>query len=157
MTESADDFLPLFHEAVGHVIVAGATFEDAMRYLYARMLDSEVGYLVAAGQTFGQIHTACVAIQKSSGWCHDVETFALLLDEAKTAYESRNHIAHATWRRIGDEKQPVGFRSRHWTIGSTGRQWSIDDMHALAGELETLAVRANAVVGHTYRKPPPNE
>src|SRR4051794_7603287 len=66
-----DDQLDEYFEAIGRVIVAANYLDDSLASLYASMLGSDVGQLVASGQSFDVVLQACRAIQKSTNWHSD--------------------------------------------------------------------------------------
>jgi hypothetical protein len=150
----SDDEMRTHFEAVGRVTVASAWLEEQLRSVYIAMLDSPVvAPYVAAGQTFGTMHAACLVIQRETQWQHDPATFDRVMQDAKALYEQRNEIVHGTWVSISGEM--TASRSRQWRLSNVVHTWGVEDMHRLADEIEahSEAMRAMIATGHHWPRP----
>jgi hypothetical protein len=145
--------LDLLSEAVGRVAIQSAVLEDAARAPYASALDTDVSYLAAAGLSFGNLHRNLLALQSEVLVCLDDPEFRAALAEAKELHERRNEVVHAVWLpAFTHEGHFVAYRTRQGKARPQTRNWTTQEMHALADDLRASADRVLALLGSIRRR-----
>jgi hypothetical protein len=140
-----DDLDP-FLEAIGRVTAAAGALDYHVAFLYATLIESNLGAIAAVGQSFQTNLAGCRAITRyhrerpESGVRYPLDDdIDEILRAAEEVYKQRNNVVHGWWRVTPDDVvHRRSYQARRWHIELNPRTWTVDDLRKLALELDTV-------------------
>lgn len=132
-----------FLEALGAVTATSGTLGYLLGEVYATLIGSRMGAVVASGQNFDTVLQACRAILDHTE--HELnDDLRAALDRAKSLYEVRNEAVHGVWLDYeldDDSHERTSFRPRRWRPRVEPRRWTVEELRRLARDMEESSER----------------
>lgn len=126
--------------ALGGVVLESAYMEHLLRAVFAALLGSKNGAVVAAGQNAGWLLDQCEAMTKVRQEISENARDGLLkaLGICSQTYQRRNRVVHDAWA-LRPGGQAVALRSQRKQDDMTATARTVPELEALADDLGTAA------------------
>jgi hypothetical protein len=133
-----------FYASLGRIAVEFAHLEDELRKLLARLMKSNRGLVIAAGETTTNLLAMCQRIAAFDTSLDDeaIETLTRLVTLVTLVADERNSALHAQWYPTDHPGHFCGLRSRRPKVRSpeslsTPLYWTVEMAEDLAGTIRT--------------------
>jgi hypothetical protein len=111
-----------FMASVGRVAIASSSLEFAAGLAFKRLLQSDLGELVAMGQTWRTVYESCLALLAAIDPTDQTAGLEAALKSANALYERRNRVIHGYWVGVAEGKAtmlPKRYGKRRVDVWST--------------------------------------
>lgn len=144
-----------FYAALGQVAQQSAALESALRELLANLMQSESGFVIAAGESLSNLLALC---QRVAAFQHrltddQIETLNRIVQVIQPLQDLRNAVIHARWYPTDTARHFYGSRSRRPNpknaLGlSQDLYYTVDQICALADDLEKVVSIVDTFTQH---------
>src|SRR4051794_27358777 len=125
-----------FAEAVGRVANGSALLEELLAGVYEDLLDTELAWVAARGQSFDVLATAVAAVAGALPDHPRQLELTAAIGRARELYRDRNVVIHSVLFGVaGFENERESMRYRRWRSEPDMRRWTLEEVRRLADEL----------------------
>lgn len=144
--------------AIGEIAAESARVEDLMRELFAALIDSPYGTVIAAGEDLSRVCQMCMRVAQYNLALTDqqMEKLSALTNTIDLLRPERNFFIHSRWEYVPSIRKHVGVRSSRPSPRASGAD--IDELYyctpadalEIAAHLRTVADLIPPFVADTF-------
>ncbi|HEY8663363.1 MAG TPA: hypothetical protein VIL68_07065 [Propionibacteriaceae bacterium] len=164
-THEARPLTKTFYAALGRIAVDFSTLENSVRSLLAKLMKSESGLVIAAGESMSNLLLMCQRVAAFDTALTDQQIVGLkeLVDVITQLQKERNDALHTQWRATSRPQYFYGARSVRPNPKSSESLeapvfWTVGKATSLAEDIRLTTqiveqVADSLSTGHTFRHP----
>ena len=146
------------YAAIGRTATESARVEQNLRELFAHLIESPYGRVLAAGEDISKLQQMCLRVARYNRKLTDAQLEDMIaIDKAITAARSgRNFLVHSVWYRTKTPGEHYGERSNRPATSPNGAStseqavWTLDDAREVADYYEKIADLLDQFIERTF-------
>lgn len=144
--------------AIGEIATESANVDDLLRQLFARLIDSPYGEVIAAGEDTARICQLCARVAQYNLTLSDdqIQEQAAILRAIDEVRPLRNFMVHARWENTRLSGKHAGVRSARPSPKSAGGDisevayWTTTEAGEVAEAYRTIAERLDRFADRSF-------
>lgn len=149
--------------AIGRVAAECAAVEALYRDLFALLINSSYGYVIASGEDLSTLTLMCRRVARFNPEITDdhIEQLAELVRATELLRKDRNFLVHARWERLSKRGEHGGMRSSRVAVSASGQLteqmvlWTPEVANGLADQFHKLGEYVEVYMEKTFDRPKP--
>lgn len=146
------------YAAIGRTAAESARVEQNLRELFALLIESPYGRVLAAGEDISRLQQMCLRVARYNKKITEAQLEQLIaIDRAITAARpQRNFLVHSVWYRMKTPGEHYGERSSRPATSQNGAStsehavWTLDDAKEVADYYEKIAGHLERFMDQTF-------